>query len=427
MKTELSNSLSWQLLTSILSIYFIITLLVTLVQMGTEYLHTRQAIADELKVVEKTFAPALTSALWELNSEQLEAIHQGIVDLPIITSMRVINAQGEILVDNPINDQPKGGLDHSFRITHQFAGDSIFLAEVRFKSTGEVIFERLKVGFQMIIVSALIKSAVLTFLFLIVFRHRLGLPLRNLSNAVAEIDLNTLARIPRLNFNTNKPNELTELQHVFNQMLDRLEEERIQHYAKLEQINASLEEQILERTQALQQANQRLEMLVRTDSLTGLANRRHFVEQALVEIHRSRRDGSPLALLMLDLDNFKQINDQFGHAIGDEVLKNFASINQAPLRATDIFARLGGEEFAILLPNTSLDGAIEVANRILITIREQGITHTHGTLNYSVSIGIASLTPLETDYEPMLKRADAALYRAKALGRDQFALERFSE
>ncbi len=98
MTNSLSRSLSWQLLTSILSVYFIITFLVTLVQMGTEYFHTRDTIADELSVFEKTFSPALTTALWELNSGQLKSIYQGIVDLPTISSVQIISAQGNTLV-----------------------------------------------------------------------------------------------------------------------------------------------------------------------------------------------------------------------------------------------------------------------------------------------------------------------------------------
>lgn len=423
MKNNLSRSLSWQLLTSILSIYFIITFLVTLVQIGTEYVHTRDTIAKELTVFEKTFAPALTTALWELNSAQLTSIYQGIVDLPTISSVQIIGAQGDTLAGSNLTTHSTTSLYHRFPISYQFSGESVYLAEAIFETRGELVFARLKVGFQMILISALVKSTALTLLFLLIFRRQLAQPLKSLKNAVASIDLDSLSQLRRLDLEQKQVNELTELQSAFNQMLDRLEEERIAHYAQLEQINANLEQQVLERTEALQQANQRLEQLASSDFLTGLANRRHFVEQIHIAIHRARRERTPLCLLMIDLDIFKNINDTYGHDVGDIVLKNFAQVAKSPLRATDLCARIGGEEFVILLPNTPLESAVQVAERVLQSVREQSISIAQGTLTYSVSIGVSQLIPTETSYEAMLKRADKALYRAKLEGRDQISVE----
>lgn len=423
MTNSLSRSLSWQLLTSILSVYFIITFLVTLVQMGTEYFHTRDTIADELSVFEKTFSPALTTALWELNSGQLKSIYQGIVDLPTISSVQIISAQGNTLVGDVITSHSTTALYHRFPIYYQFSGETIYLAEVIFETRGELVLARLEVGFKMILVSALIKSTALTLLFLLVFRRQLANPLKSLKNAVSSIDLDSLSQLNRLDLQQKQVNELTELQSAFNQMLDRLEKERIVHYSQLEQVNANLEQQVFERTQALQQANQRLEQLASSDSLTGLANRRHFVEQIQIAIHRAQREMTPLCLLMIDLDLFKNINDTYGHDVGDGVLKNFTQVAKKPLRATDLCARIGGEEFVILLPNTALESALQVAERVLQSVREQSIPIAQGTLTYSVSIGVSSLLPTETSYEAILKRADKALYRAKLEGRNRISIE----
>ena len=151
-----AQALSWQLLKAVLSIYFAITLLVTLAQMGIEYVHTRKTIETELSSVERTFSPALTTALWELNHEQLEALHQGIIDLPIISSMRVVDARGRPLIDDVVQSALGGQITHTFKLAHQFSGEEIFLADVSFAATGDVVFERLRVGFQMIAFSALI-------------------------------------------------------------------------------------------------------------------------------------------------------------------------------------------------------------------------------------------------------------------------------
>ncbi|MDZ4203147.1 MAG: diguanylate cyclase [Gallionella sp.] len=418
-----ARSLSWQLLKSVLSIYFAITLLVTLMQMGIEYLHTRNTIQSELASVERTFSPALAAALWELNTKQLEALHRGILDLPVISTMRVIDASGRDLIKETAHSDLSGQISHTFKLSYEFSGEHVHLADVSFEAAGDVIFDRLRVGYQMILISALIKSTALTLLFLLAFRSRLGIPLQQLTDAVTAIDLDSLGSKHRLDLRQAKENELTKLEGAFNHMLNRLEDERVAHYSALEAMNKGLEIQVAERTRALEQANQRLEQLVRTDQLTGAANRRHFVEQAQIEVQRARRDDTPLSLLMIDLDHFKHINDTWGHSAGDEVLRNFARVALTPLRAMDLFARVGGEEFAVLLPNTGLEGAVEVALRILEAVRQQSIDYGNEQIHYNVSIGASILAAKETDYEPLLKRADAALYRAKEEGRDKVVTE----
>lgn len=417
-----AHSLSWQLLKEVLSIYFGITLLVTLTQMGIEFQHTRKAIANELASVESTFSPALTTALWELNFEQLEALHQGIIDLPIISSMRVVDASGKTLIDDAEMSAIGGQITHTFKLSHRFSGEDVFLADVSFQATGEVVFERLRVGFQMIVVSALIKSTALTMLFFWVFRRRLGDPLQKLTEAVISVDLDSL-KDQHIDLQQKQANELTKLEEAFNRMLSRLDDERVAHFSALESLNKGLEQQVAERTHALQHANQQLEQLVRTDPLTGVANRRHFIERVEIEIQRARRENTPLALLMMDLDHFKCINDTWGHASGDTVLRNFTDLIGDLSRTSDLLARLGGEEFALLLPNTGLEGALEVALRILDVVRQQSIDTGTGTICYSTCIGAAILGPQESSYEPFLKRADDALYRAKAGGRDRVVSE----
>jgi diguanylate cyclase (GGDEF)-like protein len=418
-----THSLSWQLLKAVLSIYFAITLLVTLTQMGIEYLHTRNTIQSELASVERTFSPALATALWELNNEQLEALQAGIVDLPVISVMRVVDANGRELIKQSEYSGLGGQITHTFKLSYRFSGEDVHLADVSFEAAGDVIFDRLSVGYQMILVSALIKSAALTLLFLWAFRRRLGIPLQQLTDAVTAIDLDSLGSEHRLDLKQVQENELSQLENAFNRMLSRLEEERITHYSALETMNKGLEAQVAERTHALEQANQELEKLVRTDSLTGVANRRHFVERVQIEIQRARRETAPLSLLMIDLDHFKQINDTWGHAAGDDVLRHFSRIAVAPLRATDLIARIGGEEFAVLLPNTGLEGATEVALRILDVVRQQCVEFGSEQICYNVSIGAAILAPGETRYDSLLKRADAALYRAKETGRNQVVVE----
>lgn len=162
-----------------------------------------------------------------------------------------------------------------------------------------------------------------------------------------------------------------------------------------------------------------LRMIAQVDHLTGALTRRGFVEQAEREIARSRRYDRPGALVMLDLDHFKSVNDTHGHAVGDQVLQQVARIASVTLRPSDVFGRLGGEEFALLLPETSGDEAVVVAERLRGAIADHPIPLADGqVLPVSASFGVAGLTPDIASFAAWLERADAMLYAAKAGGRN---------
>lgn len=154
------------------------------------------------------------------------------------------------------------------------------------------------------------------------------------------------------------------------------------------------------------------------DALTGLANRRAAQARLDVEAARFDRAKALLSVLTLDLDRFKGVNDRWGHAVGDQVLRAVAAAISAELRACDLGARFGGEEFLVVLPDTPLDDALRVAERIRRRIAALAIETEQALLQVTVSIGVAQLRADE-DIEAMLARADAALYRAKAEGRDR--------
>jgi diguanylate cyclase (GGDEF)-like protein len=161
--------------------------------------------------------------------------------------------------------------------------------------------------------------------------------------------------------------------------------------------------------------------LASTDSLTGLTNRRRFLEIAERELARSRRYGSALALVLVDLDHFKAVNDRFGHLAGDQVLIAAAQALARGLRTVDVIARHGGEEFAILLPETDAAGAREVAERASRLLASTEIpVETGPSVTITASMGVASARgPEPLSLDELLRRADAALYAAKRAGRDR--------
>jgi diguanylate cyclase (GGDEF)-like protein/PAS domain S-box-containing protein len=166
-------------------------------------------------------------------------------------------------------------------------------------------------------------------------------------------------------------------------------------------------------------AEQALGTLANTDGLTGVANRRYFSEVTTQELARATRYGMATSLLMLDLDHFKRINDCFGHAGGDEVLRDFVKVIQECLRGNDVVGRWGGEEFLVLLPQTGAEGAQVLARRVLELVRARQLGWNGRTIRYAVSIGVACSEREGLILEQLLKVADDAVYQAKAGGRDQ--------
>ncbi|MBS3822040.1 MAG: GGDEF domain-containing protein [Phycisphaerae bacterium] len=175
--------------------------------------------------------------------------------------------------------------------------------------------------------------------------------------------------------------------------------------------------------EARNRAEAELERLASIDALTGLLNRRVFLETAQREFDRSHRYRRPLSLIMIDLDHFKSINDKYGHAFGDAVLQSFADELQKNVRSQDTAGRLGGEEFAILMPETDLHKARISAERLLSAVGKRGVEHDGQVIHFTVSCGVAQCGGEDSDIAQALKRADEALYEAKEAGRARVCSE----
>jgi diguanylate cyclase (GGDEF)-like protein len=227
-----------------------------------------------------------------------------------------------------------------------------------------------------------------------------------------------------------KPWRPEELQAVLSQGLERhrlvVENQRL--LQELTSANEDLERRVEERTrrlreqnEALREARARIEELSRRDPLTGLTNRRWLDEVLRIEVERARRYGAPFSVVMADLDHFKAVNDSHGHTVGDQVLKGAAKALSGATRITDVVGRYGGEEFLVVLPNTGLDQALTMAERLRsavrampVSFRSEPVTGSFGVAAWSRDDSVAGL----------VGRADAALYEAKRAGRDRVAAQR---
>lgn len=195
--------------------------------------------------------------------------------------------------------------------------------------------------------------------------------------------------------------------------------DRQQAAVQLEKANIRLEQQVQERTAELARARDEAEQLARLDALTGVANRRSFQEAAEREFQRERRYGHPVAVLVFDIDLFKQINDSHGHAAGDTVIRAVADIVRGAVREVDFVARIGGEEFAVLLPEVHASEASRTAERLRARVADWTGAHDGQPLRCTASFGVGETRAADPDFAAVLQRADQAMYAAKQGGRDR--------
>ena len=167
-------------------------------------------------------------------------------------------------------------------------------------------------------------------------------------------------------------------------------------------------------TEKLRSRNQELRDLSSTDALTGISNRRAFFEHTEFLMEQSKRYGSQLSIILMDIDRFKRVNDTLGHAVGDEVLKEFADLMKEATRSSDLFARYGGEEFILAMPHTRLGAAASTAERLRREIERHRFSGVDWTI--TISLGVADFDPVEESLEETLIRADRAMYQVKDQG-----------
>jgi hemerythrin len=203
---------------------------------------------------------------------------------------------------------------------------------------------------------------------------------------------------------------LAALNGLFHQVSERNRE--------LVQLNKTLEARVAERTQALTDANQRLEDLANTDTLTGLPNRRYALYRFAMEWETAQRDGKPLACMMVDADGFKQVNDTHGHDAGDAVLRALSTQLNDAVRTDDIVCRLGGDEFLIICAGTPLNGAMRLAETIRQKVAALRVPAGDGEWCGSISVGVAARTASMKGLEDLMKAADQGVYVAKHNGRN---------
>jgi diguanylate cyclase len=273
---------------------------------------------------------------------------------------------------------------------------------------GQKINELTRQGFILAFIFIFVGAA-LTFL----MARQITMPLSELANAASKMkngDLNVRAKQRAVN------DEISLLSTTFNEMADAIQErERALH----EQAGG-LEKAINERTAELQEQARVLEEMAITDPLTHAYNRRQFYKLAEIEMKRAEKNKQPLSVIVMDADNFKRINDRYGHQAGDQALVKLTEICQGVIRDTDLFARYGGEEFVVLMPNTDIHSAKQIAERIRQEIEEAKIETGTRKIQFTISLGVSTFFDhQDLTFDSLLTQADRALYVSKNMGRNR--------
>ncbi len=439
------DSIATKLLKIIFSIYITVAIIVTCIQLGVEYFHVKYDVLDEVENLQESFYSSLNEALWKFDEDQLKSLLKGVWENQAIVEVRINNHQKEgdpetlgwiidslghfyiIRQENKEFFQISKGKLFSELIVYEFPfkyideySNEYDLGKGIFYSSNQVIIDRIKYGFILIIINSVVKTFALWIIFLLVVRRLLIRPLVDLTENVAKIDPENIEQVD-FSIKTIGRNELKILEEVFLNMIQKL----FSAHKKLEHYSLHLEELVEQRTAELEKTNEELERLATIDPLTGLLNRRAIEPILDKEMNRRKRFNHPVSFLLLDLDHFKQINDEYGHAAGDEVLSKVAETVKFNIRTTDNVARWGGEEFVVVAANTNVKHAVMLGEKIRKAIMS---IHFKGIRTVTASVGVAEYHPDE-DFQHWYECADSALYKAKDGGRnrvlaDQYVLEK---
>ena len=415
------NNLSQKMMRVIFSIYMVVTLVITSVQFLSEYLKTQAVIVGELQQLEVTVRGPISTSLWQYDQNQLDVITDGLVQMPIIEGVEVFDKNAQNIISKTFDvdsSVPLSIFDSKLELNRTLNGERIPLGTLVLYSSSGVVLDRVWFGFALIAFTAFIKLTILFWLFIWAFDRYLATPLKELMSQVNEVQLSQ-GISKRIHLSNTENNELSQLQEHMNSMLAAMSSDR-ERLIEDEQAKRSwLEDAVAKRTEDLQALNKKLKYLATRDSLTNILNRGSFFDAAQQRLALSQRQESTVSFILMDLDYFKRINDSYGHFVGDKVLIHFTQTLQGFLRKTDLLGRVGGEEFAILLFDTKLDDASQLAEKICQAISHSALEVEGNTISYTVSLGVESSELSDTSIDELFKRADLKLYGAKDKGRDR--------
>jgi diguanylate cyclase (GGDEF)-like protein len=398
-----TSRLSASLLIRILFFSGFFTLIVVAVQLFLNYQNETEELERESQQFVENVKPSLARSAWELNYQQAMSITDVVMRTGLFKSIIVKDYEG-----NTITFLGKKNIE-----AHQKSVELPFKLELRTVVVGtfeyqidtDIVKQKIISELTFIIISQFMKTFFVSIFILFIMHNLIIRHLNEISNWLNSFKPESPFSPLALEADKGSDSEMVKLKSAISDMGQQVH----QHITGLEKI-------VAERTAEL-------EKIAYTDSLTGVKNRRAFFQASNEELSRSRRLSYDVGVMMLDLDNFKVINDIYGHDAGDEVLKQVSKAMSNCLRNEDTLGRIGGEEFAIITPCSNKGGMHKLASRLQQSIAFLNFSFLPEDKNITVSIGYTKVSNDE-DFKAALKRADKHLYTAKSSGRNTFITDK---
>jgi diguanylate cyclase (GGDEF)-like protein len=403
----------------------------TLLSIQLEKRYFKQDLENQADLLLETTSLSLRDPLYRLQLDELLDLARALSDNSDVIFFIAYDAHGKILVNSsqpefqfsqevdPLGKElinlPPGGVYKEWRDDQYVSGRPVVLgnqvigaiaASLSTRALEEKISEMTLESILLAFVTGL-AGALLGFW----LANQITIPLSELAHGADQMSKGNLS----IRVNPRSNDEVGQLAKVFNLMAASIQEREM----ALRDLAVGLEKTVEERTAVLREQTVVLEQMAITDPLTRIFNRRHFFTLAENEMEKATRYKRPLAIILIDADHFKRINDTYGHPFGDQILINLATMIQGNIRTMDILARYGGEEFVLLMPETGIAAALSTAERLRKIIAETPQAHNGKNVKLSISLGVACCDEnAEPDITVLVARADQALYESKRRGRN---------
>jgi diguanylate cyclase (GGDEF)-like protein len=400
------RSLASTLIRRTIVVAAIVAMLAALVQGFLTVREEGEAFDRALRNIAQSNVPMLSVSLWDIEPVAVKRQLRAIATQPEIAYVRLTESTGHAFEDGNRN-RATGETPRVLDIPYPDGRKGV-IGTLEVTPNRGALYGHVTSHVLMVVLGYGLLAAVLCGLIGIVLRLELEKPMRELTRFTSELSPDALTR----------PLVLSRRPHPWHDEIDLLAQGFRTLQDGIQSHVSNLDAQVKQRTAELEGALDEIRALTIIDPLTGCYNRRYLDERLREEVLRSQRSLRPVALVVVDIDHFKRINDTMGHAAGDSVLKGMAEILLAEMRAQiDWVARLGGEEFVILLPDTPLEAAGRVAERLRLAVAATTFPFDGREIHVTASFGVAARVDSDTAAS-LLGRADANLYRAKALERN---------
>jgi diguanylate cyclase (GGDEF)-like protein len=371
--------------------------------LSLNYQNEAEKLERQINQLAESHGDSLARAIWGLNRAEVYEIAEGLLVSGLFKYIIVKDARGNTIVF--LGKKNIKAPQKELKLQHEFSGKIEFVGNFEYQTDTDQIKQTIMNEFFVILISQFIKTFFVSIFILCIIHNLVIRHLNEICNWLNSFNPESSFNPLVLDSDKGSDSEMIKLKSAISEMGQQV-------YKQI----SGLEKVVAERTAEL-------EKLAYTDSLTGVTNRRAFLNASNEELSRSRRLSYDVGVMMLDLDHFKAINDTYGHDAGDEVLKQVSKAMSNCLRKEDTLGRIGGEEFAIITPGANKGVMHKLASRLQQSISLLNFSFLPEDKNITVSIGYTKVSNDE-DFKAALKRADEHLYSAKASGRNTFITDK---